>query len=189
MKPLVLVLGALIVVPAMAQEPTQTPASAQQFLGMVVERYGVAAVTTYQVPTAHLAYRLQSSRPEGTCATILEASTRVYVRGLGGSSPGEIESGTPSWNEKEYQQFVRAAKAQTPPFKVDWSRVHSIELVTNSAPGKLASDGKPRRVLVSQGTSGQPFLFIFPDEAIARRTQYAFQFLKEHCDLTAETGF
>ncbi len=100
-----------------------------------------------------------------------------------------MESGTTSWNENEYQQVVRAAKTQAPPFKVDWSRVLSIEVVTNSAPGKLASDGKPRRLLVSQGISEQPFLFIFPDEAIARRAQYAFQFLKEHCDQTAETGF
>lgn len=174
--------------PAIAQESAQTPEGAQQFLQMAVERYGVAAVTTYEAPAAHLAYRLQSSRPEGTCATILEASTRVYVRGLGGSSPREIESGTPSWNEKEYQQFVRAAKTQAPPFKVDWSRVLSIEVVANSAPRKLGSDGKQRRLLVSQGSRQQLF-FVFPDEALAKRAQYAFQFLKEHCDLTAETGF
>jgi hypothetical protein len=189
MKQLVFVLGALAMSPAIAQETAQTPEGAQQFLQMVVERYGVGVVTTYQVRTAHLAYRLQSSRPEGTCATIFEASPLSYERGLGGSNPREIVSGTPAWNEKEYQQFVRAASDQVPPFKVDWSRVLSIDVITNSAPGKLASDGKPRRILVSQGVSGQPLVFIFPDEALAKRAHYAFQFLKEHCDLTAETGF
>lgn len=174
---------------ATGEEIEQTPEGAQLFLSTLVRQYEMGVVTTYSSPSAHLVYLLTSADQDGVCRTRFDGDAQVYVEGTGTERPVAVNKGSPQWSEEKYRRFLSMSRTAEPPFVIDWSRVLPLELVDSSAPGKLGSDKEMRRVLVSQGSRSRPLVFLFPDEAIARRAQYAMQFLKEHCDQSAETGF
>jgi hypothetical protein len=185
---LVLTLIGITAVPASAQDIQQTPEGAQRFLSTVIKQYEIVAVTTYNKPKAHLAYRLTNAHSMGVCVTKFDTGWRIYADYLDRQDPIERESGQQGWSEAQYQRYIRLAGTQEPPFTIDWSRVNLLKIVTTTAPNKnISSDGRNRRVAILEGTN--VLVLILPDEDLAKRVQYAMQFLKEACDKTAETGF
>lgn len=190
MKRVALSLAVLLVIPgAAADEIAQTPEGAQLFLATLVRQYEIGVVTTYSWPSAHLAYSLTSADEDGRCRTRFEGGPAAYVDGIGTDRPNQVSRDSPRWSEERYRRYLASGRTAEPPFEIDWTRVLPVELVDNSAPGKLGSDQRLRRVLVSEGSRRHSLVFLFPDEAIARRAQYAMQFLTEACDQSAETGF
>ena len=173
---------------ASAQEIQQTPQGAQRFLSTLVNQYNIVAVTTYNRSKVHLAYRLADAQSMGVCVTRFNSRSRVYVDSLDRQDPIERESGQQGWSEAQYRRYVQIAGTKEPPFNVDWSRVTLLKIVTTTAPNKnVPSDGRNRRVAIQEGAD--VLVLILPDEDLAKRVQYAMQFLKEACDHTAETGF
>lgn len=176
-------LCAVLAAPLSAQdEPQQTVEGAQRFLSVVAQNQRPRFMAHYYAwPTAGLEYSITSAAA-GDCTTQFSGQPFGYSRR---SSVGSWTMvGNAGWSADTFE-VVRANNGlPRMPVTVDWSRVTSIAL---GAVVASTDDGSRHNVIINW--SGGFFTIWTDDDALAKRVEYAANFLKAACDKTAETGF
>jgi hypothetical protein len=176
-------LCALVAAPIGAQdEPQQTVEGAQRFLSVVASNQQPHFMAHYYIwPTAGLEYRIDGASGEG-CATQFTGQPFGFSRR---SYNGFwVAAGAAGWNPATFETVRANNGLQRLPLTVDWSRVNSVSLVALVA---STDDGSRHNVLIRW--PGGFITLNFADNALAKRVEYAANFLKAACDKTAETGF
>lgn len=177
--------------------PRQTPASAQRFLGMLAAngtlRVGwLEAVSGVEVmnrvPGTYSEKKLFGEGPPNTTAEFLPpfAIAALDTVGADGRASDCITTLRalaipPLQVLRDDGYFVH--RYQDPqvlfrgPHVIDWSAVSTIE-------------ASGLRLRVVRGSQRHPLLaFELPDAGMLARVHYALEFLRMHCDTTANTGF
>jgi hypothetical protein len=169
--------------PLAAQDaPQQTVEGAQRFLSLVASEQKPRFMAHYFVwPTAGVEYTIDGATA-GNCSTTFTGQPYGYSRR---STVGSwVMVGQPGWSPQIFET-VRANNGMPKmPVTVDWSRVIKISLASTVA---NPDEGIRHNVLI---TWAGGFITLDPaDDALAKRIEYAANFLKAACDKTAETGF
>jgi hypothetical protein len=175
---------ALLAAPAAAQEVQQTPEGAHRFLGLVPQQVRVTALPhRFVYPAAGIQYAIGSIREDGPCASIIEGKADAYaVRGYWTyDSNRGFDARVPPRLAQQYNMLV-------PPYRIDWGSVSSIMLGDYAVANPTGTSDAVGQIMLIHAGGTMVQLRIF-DAVMAKRVQYAMQFLKESCDATAETGF
>jgi hypothetical protein len=166
---------------AMAEgAPQQTPGGAQRFFAALADsgRLLIRA-TDPKVPAVNVLYRVREvgSSP---CA----ADLRVVPYGFLDVATGQwVYLWEKEWSERQFRQLESALGRREAGYRIEWGKVGTIVL---SSAG--AGDGTLMRQ-VEVTSVGTRITFVLPRDALARRTEYAANFLKAACDRKLETGF
>jgi hypothetical protein len=175
---------ALLATPAAAQEVQQTPEGAHRFLSLVPQQVRVTALPhRFVYPAAGIQYVIGSIRDDGPCASVIEGRADAYAtRGYWTyDSHRGFDARIPPRLAQQYNMRV-------PPYRIEWGSVSSITLGDYAVANPTGISDAIGQIMLIQSGSTHVQLRIF-DAAMAKRVQYAMQFLKESCDATAETGF
>lgn len=176
-------LCALVAAPLGAQdEPQQTVEGAQRFLSVLAaNKQLIFEAHYYAWPTVGLEYRLDGAIA-GDCKTQFTGQPAAFSRR---SSVGTWTSaGAAGWNPATFETVRANNNLSRLPITVDWSRVTSVSVVARVA---STDDGSRGNVLINW--AGGFLTLNASDNALAKRIEYAANFLKAACDKTAETGF
>jgi len=170
--------------PAAAQEtPEQTVEGAQQFLAALAGRGQLVHNAHYfAYPAVALVYRVTSLEPD-QCRMKISGHPYAYVAQPNNNDPW-VKSGDKNWSSSRFENLRVRHDLPPLPAEVDWSRVTKI-LLTMGA--EKSESGSYQTVLIQW--SGGFLTLDTPDLNLARRIEYAANFLKEACDPTAATGF
>jgi hypothetical protein len=165
---------------AVEEGAKQTPEGAQRFLTLIAEQQPVFVYPTRQTwPAFGAAYRAAMAG-NGTCETRVHGKLATYFNGK-----TWIPADSTQFNQGRLTALHTQYRVPAPPYTIDWSRVSSVQIVDGVAVNEV---GTPGRVVLTSGASGSVQL-LFEDPVTAKRVRYAMEFLKTHCDKTAETGF
>jgi hypothetical protein len=189
----VLVLGVAAAVPSSSQSAQQTPANAQLFLSTVTGQYPVHAYPGLNVALPYTIFRLDDWVGESECQSRLVGSIH-YISAADGEGP--FSFGVPPYPAASVNDLARFKKAleissvKGFPYTLDWSKVmsvkqsmrHKTEAVTNLGNFQTKS-------VVQLVAADADFAFSFPNEELATRVAFAMEYLRMHCDKTAQTGF
>ena len=176
-------LCAVMAAPLGAQDqPQQTVEGAQRFLSVVASQQRPRFMAHYYVwPTAGVEYKIDGAIA-GNCTTQFTGQPFGYSRR---SSVGTwVMAGGAGWSPETFEQVRANNNMPRMPVTVDWGRVTTIALGGTVA---SSTDGSGQNVVINW--SGGFFTIYTEDTALAKRIEYAANFLKAACDKTAETGF
>lgn len=162
----------LAVASASAQDVQQTPENAQRFLRLVAEQSEIKAYPPGDRDSVAYIVRFRSDE---TCVTQVDGLPYGYYK-EGNWTDLRLRSPRPD----EVEGALLLHRVTGPPWTINWGLSYSVNIESTEV--------WPMRIVRISDASGSRNFFM-PDEATAQRVRRAMQFLKEHCDQTAETGF
>ena len=168
---------------AAAQEaPAQTAENAHRFLSLIGQQHPIMLYPARYRADFRLEYGNVEFATNAVCTTTVAAGLRAYTP----AGRPWIFWNAPNFNQRRLEQELATRQISPPPYEIDWSKVASVTLNDTLIEGGAAD--VPQRGILIVMQSG--FIQLaFQDAATARRVHYAMEFLKAHCDRTAETGF
>lgn len=156
----------------------QTPAGAIRFLDTLAQQGSLFVHYHYNIwPAYMLQYRVDRVSASSECSTVF--SGKPYAVALPGWPTYMAGTANFAYGMKEFSERY---KHNPLPWTVDWSKVTSVTLG-----GLAAQQANDEQTVLVNGPVFVPLRL--PDQALAKRLQYAMTFLKEACDKTSDTGF
>jgi hypothetical protein len=178
-------------------QSAQTAPNAQAFLSSVTQQYNVLMYPGFYNDYTSLIviYSLSGASSNDECRTTLSGDLGSFI---GRDQLGNFSSSPETTDNQLHTNLSRMTATMDRykliglPYQLDWSRVLSV---------------KQSNLLKSQDLSPPPFLPLseklavrinvdnsdftlrFPTEELATRAAFAMEFLRLHCDKTAQTGF
>jgi hypothetical protein len=156
----------------------QTPAGAIRFLDTLAQQGSLLVQYHYNTwPAYMLQYKVDRVTAPTECSAVF--SGKPYGVALAGWPTYMAGTANFAYGMKE---FAERYKHNPLPWTIDMSKVTSVTLA-----GLTAQHSNDQQTILVNGPFFVPLRL--PDQALAKRVQYAITFLKEACDKTAETGF
>lgn len=183
------VILALWGLPANGQS-AQTAPNAQAFIASIAKQYTVQILPGYgySTDTIYVSFFLRDASSEDECRTKLSGDISYFS---GKDLLGHFSGGASETAESLSRLTAALDRYRIIglPYQLDWSRVVSVEQSNQYKDPKFGFgrlvDKSAVRILVN----GKDFTLLFPSEQLAARATFAFEFLRQHCDKTAQTGF
>jgi hypothetical protein len=156
----------------------QTPAGAVRFLDTLAQQGSLLVQYHYNTwPAYMLQYKVDRVTASAECSTVF--SGRPHGVALAGWPTYMAGTANFAYGMKEFSERY---KHNPLPWTIDWSKATSVTLA-----GLTAQHANDQQTVLVNGPFFVPLRL--PDQALAKRVQYAMTFLKEACDKTADTGF
>ena len=189
------VMLALWGLPANGQS-AQTAPNAQAFIASIAKQYTVLMSPGYYngYDTLSVTFDLSEAASDDECRTTLSGDVSQF---FGRDSLGTFVGvrNTASNNTENLSRMAATLeryKLIGLPYQLDWSRVVSVKQSNelknpylSPAPFAPLADKSAVRLTVNSSD----FTLLFPSEELATRAAFAMEFLRLHCDKTAQTGF